>query len=67
MNKGDKTLMLVSIWGYFISYLISSAFFSFVIPFEEGKFLLYPTLNHGLGGEEQEEMARAVIQFLTEA
>lgn len=35
--------------------------------FEEGKFLLYPTLNHGLGGEEQEEMAREVIHFLTEA
>lgn len=35
--------------------------------FKEGKFLLYPTLNHGLGGEEQEEMAREVIQFLTEA
>ena len=35
--------------------------------FEDGKFLLYPTLNHGLGGDEQEEMAREVISFLTEA
>ena len=35
--------------------------------FEDGQFRRYPTLNHGLGGDEQEEMAREVIRFLTEA
>lgn len=33
----------------------------------QGKFRMYPSLDHGLGGEEQEEMARDVIAFLTEA
>lgn len=39
----------------------------YMAGFVDGKFSLYPFLNHGLGGEGQEEMAREVIRFLTEA
>lgn len=39
----------------------------YMAGFTDGKFSLYPFLNHGLGGEGQEEMAQEVIRFLTEA
>lgn len=39
----------------------------YMAGFVDGKFSLYPFLNHGLGGEGQEEMAQEVIRFLTEA
>lgn len=33
--------------------------------FPEGVFRLYPSLNHGLYGEEQQQMAQDVLAFLT--
>ncbi len=34
--------------------------------FENGEFCFYPTLHHGLGGEEQMQMAEKLVAFLTE-
>lgn len=39
----------------------------YMAGFRNGIFRLYPTLNHGLGGQEQEEMTAEVLRFLTEA
>lgn len=39
----------------------------YMAGFADGKFSLYPFLNHGLGGEGQEDMAREVVAFLAEA